>query len=167
MLLKMNNIKMKKVLIALDYDPTAQKVAEVGYALAKEMNAEVILIHVISNMEYYTSTAYSPIMGYGDFGNVGLTKVYSADELKEETQKYLEKSKEHLGDSNIKTIVVEGDSADAILSVAEEIHANMIVIGSHSRRWLDKVLMGSITERVVKKSTIPIFIVPTKGFRTE
>ncbi len=154
---------MKKVLISLDYNPTAEKVAETGYALAKEMGAEVYLIHVISNMEYYTSTVYSPIMGYGDFGNVGLSTVYTAEDLKAETQKYLNKSKDHLSDDTIQTIVVEGDSADAILDVAADIHADVIVMGSHSRRWLDKILVGSVTERVLHKSKIPLFIVPTRG----
>jgi Universal stress protein UspA and related nucleotide-binding proteins len=159
----MNNIKMKKVLITLDYNPTAEKVAETGYALAKEMKAEVFLLHVISNMEYYTSTVYTPIMGYGDLGTSGLTKVYTAEDLKEETQKYLNKSKEHLGDDKIQTVIAEGESADAILEVASEIKADVIVMGSHSRRWLDKILVGSVTERVLHKSKIPLFIVPTRG----
>ena len=46
----MKTFKMKKVLIALDYDPTAQKVAETGFSLAKTMGAEVILLHVISDV---------------------------------------------------------------------------------------------------------------------
>jgi len=53
---------VKKVLIALDYDPTAQKVAEKGFVLAKTMGAEVILLHVITDPVYYASTEYSPIM---------------------------------------------------------------------------------------------------------
>ena len=159
----MKKITMKKVLIALDYDPTAEKVAETGYALAKTMNADVILMHVISNMEYYTSTVYTPVMGYGDFGNAGLTKVYSADDLKKETQNYLDKSKEHLGDDSIQTIIAEGEPADAILSVAEEIRADVIVMGSHSRRWLDKILVGSVTEKVLHKTKIPLFVIPTRG----
>ncbi len=159
----MKNIKMKKVLIALDYDPTAQKIAETGYALAKEMKAEVFLLHVVSSMEYYTSTVYSPIMGYGDLGNAGLTKVYTADDLKQETQKLLDKSKEHLGDTTIQTVVAEGGFADTIIETATELHADVIVMGSHSRRWLEKVLLGSVTETVLRKTTIPLFIVPTKG----
>jgi nucleotide-binding universal stress UspA family protein len=47
--MKMKTIKMKKVLIALDYNPTAQKVAEVGFSMAKSMNAEVSLLHVIAD----------------------------------------------------------------------------------------------------------------------
>jgi nucleotide-binding universal stress UspA family protein len=159
----MKNIKMKKVLIALDYDQTAQKVAETGYALAKVMKAEVVLLHVISTPEYYTANEYSPIMGYGDLGGTGFPKVYSTDNLKEETQKFLDKSKEHLGDTTIQTVVDEGGFADAIIKTATEQHADVIVMGSHSRRWLEKILMGSVTETVLHKTTIPLFIVPTKG----
>ena len=52
---------MKKILIALDYDPTAQKVAEAGFSLAKAMGANVVLIHVVADIMYYSSMAYSPI----------------------------------------------------------------------------------------------------------
>ncbi|MFA6949836.1 MAG: universal stress protein [Lentimicrobiaceae bacterium] len=58
---------MKNVLIALDYDPTAQQVAEKGYELAKSMGARVTLVHVLSNEIYYYSRAYSPIMGFEGF----------------------------------------------------------------------------------------------------
>ena len=61
---------MKKVLIALDYDPTAQKVAEMGYNLAKSMHAQAILLHVTSDVSYYSSLNYSPIMGFGGFNSV-------------------------------------------------------------------------------------------------
>jgi nucleotide-binding universal stress UspA family protein len=159
----MKSITMKKVLIALDYDPTAQKVADTGYALAKEMKAETVLLHVISSADYYTSNISLPIMGYNDFGNPELTKVYTADELKKEMQTFLDKSKEHLGNKAIQTVVAEGEFADTILRIATAIHADVIVMGSHSRRWLEKILMGSVTETVLHKTSIPLFIVPTKG----
>ena len=56
--------KMKKVLIALDFNPTAQKVAEIGFSMAKSMNAEVILLHVITDPVFYSTAGYSPIMGF-------------------------------------------------------------------------------------------------------
>jgi nucleotide-binding universal stress UspA family protein len=43
---------MKKILIALDYNPTAQQVAETGYKLAKSMNAKVLLLHVVADYTY-------------------------------------------------------------------------------------------------------------------
>ena len=60
----MKTNRIKKVLVALDYDPTAQKVAEEGFFLADSMDAEFILLHVISDPVYYASTEYSPVMGF-------------------------------------------------------------------------------------------------------
>lgn len=52
---------MKKILIALDYDPTAEKIAETGYALATAMKAEVVLVHVIAEPAYYSSMEDFPL----------------------------------------------------------------------------------------------------------
>ncbi|MDD4972295.1 MAG: universal stress protein, partial [Paludibacter sp.] len=60
----MKTLKMKKVLIALDFDPTAQKVAEVGFSLAKSLGAEIVLLHVIVDPIYYSSIESFPIIGY-------------------------------------------------------------------------------------------------------
>jgi len=75
---------------------------------------------------------------------------------------FLEKSKKHLGDNAIQTIVTEGNFAESILKSAKKLKANIIVMGSHSRRWLEKIVMGSVTQEVLNKSTLPMFIIPTK-----
>lgn len=153
---------MKKVLIALDYNPTAQKVAETGFALAKAMGAEAILLHVISDVVYYSSTDYSPIMGFNGYMDMGPLQFDSPDGLKKASQHYLDKSKHHLGDENLQTIIKDGDFADSILQTAKELHADIIVMGSHSRKWLEEILMGSVTEKVLHHTAIPLFIVPTR-----
>jgi len=160
----MKTNKMKKVLIALDYDPTAQKVAETGYSLAKTMGAEVILLHVISDPVYYSSTEYSPIMGFTGFMDIGPYQFDSIDELKKAAQHFLDKSKHHLNDQTIQTQVKQnnGDFADTILKTSKALHADIIVMGSHSRRWLDEILMGSVTEKVLHHTTLPLLIIPTK-----
>ena len=154
--------KMKKVLIALDYDPTAQKVAEVGFSLAKTMGAEVILMHVISDPVYYSSTEFSPIMGFTGTLDTGPMQLVSIDELKIAAQHFLDKSKHHLGDKTIQTQVNEGDFAESILKTAKDLHADIIVMGSHSRRWLENIVMGSVTEEVLHHTSIPLFIIPTR-----
>src|SRR4030042_2114081 len=157
----MKTNKMKKVLIALDYDPTAQKVAETGFSLAKTMGAEVILLHVISDPVYYSSTEYSPIMGFTGMEMSSL-QLDSADGLKRASQYFLDKSKHHLGDKTIQTMVKEGDFAESILKAAKDLHADIIVMGSHSRKWLEKIVMGSVTEKVLSHTSLPLFIIPTK-----
>jgi nucleotide-binding universal stress UspA family protein len=153
---------MKKILIALDYDPTAQKIAEAGYALAREMNAGVILLHVISDPVYYASRDYSPIMGFNGYMDLGTIQKDSVEGLIEASGHYLNKIKRHLEDESIQTLVKEGDFADAILKAAKEVHADIIVLGSHSQKWLEKVVMGSVTAKVLNHTHIPLYIVPTK-----
>ena len=154
---------MKKILIALDYDPAAEKIAEKGYDLAKSMNAEIILLHVISEPLYYTSANYSPIMGYEGFNNLDMVQLTNVDELKKAAQNFLNMSKQHLGDDSIQTIVVEGEFEESIVGTAKEMNADIIVMGSHGRRGLDKLLLGSVTEQVLHKTDIPLFIIPTKN----
>ena len=153
---------MKKVLIALDYDPTAQKVAEVGFEFAKTMGAEVILLHVISDPVYYSSTDYSPIMGFTGYMNMDPVQLNTAAVLKTASLNFLDKSRNHLGDKTIQTMVEEGDFAESILKTAKKLHADIIVMGSHSQKWLENIVMGSVTEEVLHHTTIPLFIIPTK-----
>ena len=153
---------MKKVLIALDYNPTAQKVAETGFSLAKSMNAEVILLHVTTDPIFYSTLGYSPIMGFDGFTNMSPTVMESIDGLKDVALQFLDKTRQHLGDKTIKTLVKEGDFAETILETAKKLHANIIVMGSHSQKWLENILIGSVTEKVLHQTSIPLFIIPTK-----
>lgn len=158
----MKTKKFEKVIIALDYDPTAQKVAEAGFLLAKSINAEVILLHVIADAPYYSSLEYSPIMGFTGSMDIAPFQLDSIDGLKNVSLQFLEKTKHHLGGKTIQTMVKDGDFADSILIAAKEMHADIIVMGSHSRRWLEEILMGSVTEEVLHHTSIPVFIIPTK-----
>jgi len=154
---------MKKVLIALDYDPTAKKVAEVGFEFAQTMGAEVILIHVISDPVYYSSTDYSPIMGFTGYLNTDPLQLNTIEVLKTASLNFLDKTRKHLGDNTIQTVVEEGDFAESIIKTAKKLHVDMIVLGSHSQKWLENIVMGSVTEEVLRQSTIPLFIIPTKN----
>lgn len=153
---------MKKVLIALDYDKTANKVADAGYSLAKAMEAEVVLLHVISDPVYYSSTEYSPILGLSDSLGVDPLNFNSPDRLRKVSQHFLDGMKNHLKDENVQTLLQDGDFADSILKAAKNLHADMIVMGSHSHKWLENILLGSVTEKVLRHTTIPLFIIPTK-----
>jgi len=149
-------------MIALDYDPSSVKVAEKGVALAKTMGAKIILMHVLSEPVYYSSLEYSPIVGFNDSMTMGTFRTDTIEGLKEAAQHFLDKTKHHLADETIQTILKEGETADSILEAAKSLHADIIVLGTHSRKWLENILMGSVTENVLKNSTLPLFIIPTK-----
>ena len=153
---------MKKILIALDYGLSAQKIAEKGYQLAKSMDAKVMLLHVVADEIYYSSMDSAPFLGfYGyDFFNID-----NNDSLIESSKNFLEKIKKHLKDPEIEIIAEQGDFASVILETATKQHASFIVIGSHSKNWLEKAVMGSVTESVLSKTKIPMFIIPIKDHK--
>jgi len=146
---------VRKVLIALDYDPTSQKVAEKGFSFAKAMRAEVTLLHVIADDTYYASLEYSPITGFSGFSDTEFTQLVNDKGLIKASQYFLNKIKNHLCDENIQC-------AEVILAAAKRLHTDIIVMGSHSKRWLEQILLGSITEKVLNRTSVPLFIIPTK-----
>jgi len=152
-----------KILIALDNNASAQKVAETGYELAEALHAHTILLHVTSHATYYSSLNYSPILGFDSFSNVDVVQTNTVEELKRTAEDYLDSMKWNLGDETIQTIIKEGDFAENISQTAKEMNADIIVMGTHSRKGLDKVLLGSVAENVLHHTTIPLFIIPVKA----
>ncbi len=153
---------MKKVLIALDYEPSAENIAQTGYKIASALNAEVILLHVVAEPSYYSSMEYSPIMGFTGFidsFDSGLSETMKKD-IRTQSQEFLDKSKNHLGNNSIKTVILEGDFAETIVECSLTEEADLIVMGSHSRRGLDKLLMENVAEKVLHISKIPILVIP-------
>ena len=155
-------MEMKKILIALDNNVGAQKVAAGGYELAQALQAHTILMHVTTDATYYSSRNYSPIMGFDTFSNLDVEQTNAVEKLKITAQNYLDDVKLSLDDETIETVLKEGDYAENILQTAEELKADIIVLGTHSRKGLDKVLLGSVAEKVLRSSTIPLFIIPVK-----
>ena len=156
--------RKKRVLIALEFDKTAQKVAEMGYSMAKAMEADVVLLHVLSEPEYFSSTDYTPAMGNTELPDPALMEFDSEERLKKISQHFLEKSKLELGDKTITTMLKEGDFAKNILDSARELYADVIVMGSNSRKWFHNIILGSVTEKVLHQSNIPLYIVPTANY---
>ncbi|MFN8245184.1 MAG: universal stress protein [Ferruginibacter sp.] len=153
---------MKKILIALDYDPSAERVAREGYALADSMNAQVILVHVMADGSYYLPLDLSPVMGFSGIPPVDPLDAEGLDKLRESAREYLQHIKEYLRAADIQTLVLEGELAPSILQAARHEHADIIVVGTHGRGALEELMMGSVTKKLIKDSEIPLFVIPTR-----
>jgi nucleotide-binding universal stress UspA family protein len=150
---------MKKVLICIDYNPTSELVADSGFKLASILNAEVCLIHVIADAQYY-GVQYPTFMGYGGVDsevdlNIGKEMIRVANN-------FLDTVRVHLNNTKIETKVLEGSTADVILEYAKHWNANVIVLGTHSHNILEKILIGDVASKVLKNTKVPVYMVPTK-----
>ncbi len=150
---------MKKVLIAIDYSPSSEKIAEAGYKLAKDMQAQVCIMHVMTEVKYY-GMEYPSFMGYTGYNmDMDLTM---ADELHKVAEDFMEKTKEHLKDPELSTYIGQGDTSDTILNYALEWKADILVLGTHSRSALEKIFIGDVASEILKSSKIPLYIIPIR-----
>lgn len=151
---------MKKVLIAVDYHPVSEKVVDAGYHLAQKLDAEVCLIHVLADVAYY-GMQYQPFMGYEGYSETAIDLSVAA-EMRQVAEDYLEKAREHLNDEKVGKKLAEGDTARAILDYSREWQADLIVMGTHSHSFLEKLLMGTVAAQVLEKTKVPVYMVPVK-----
>ncbi|MEX2350454.1 MAG: universal stress protein [Flavobacteriaceae bacterium] len=151
---------MKKILIALDYHPVSEKVAEAGYRVAKNLNAEACLLHVIADASYY-EISYPEFMGYVSVPEVGDSEG-KINDMKQTGEDFLKTAAEHFNDPSIKTHLAEGKAKNVILNYAEEWGADMIVMGTHSHNVLKKMILGTVAASVIERSKVPIYLIPVK-----
>ena len=149
---------MKRVLIGLDYNPRSEKVVQQGYKLARELKAEVCLIHVLADVSYY-GIEYPTFMGYEGYNEMQVDLNVIA-QLREVASDFVDKAAEHLNDPSVTTHMADGPTSTAILQYAEEWKANMIILGTHSHSVLEKVLMGTTASRILEKTKIPVYLIP-------
>ncbi|HOG16961.1 MAG TPA: universal stress protein [Syntrophales bacterium] len=145
----------KKVLIPLDGSPLAECVLGHLFNLAKTGNVgEVILIGVVEIPPGWAKEGV-------DFYAVRDTNI-------EETKVYLAKVKSDLakeGISKVSTEVMVGKPADLISETAKKLGADLIIIATHGHTGISKWVFGSVADRVVHYSQIPVMVIRPEGCR--
>jgi nucleotide-binding universal stress UspA family protein len=141
---------MEKVIIAIDNSPQSDIVATKGVELANRLNAEVAILSVV-DVQFVAS-------------EVNILSQETTQVLKNEFYREHQLLKDKFSRTNkIEAFVEEGTPYEEILRVAEEWEADIIVLGTMGRTGLSHFVIGSVAEKVIRHSTIPVFIVPLKA----
>ncbi|HSP83461.1 MAG TPA: universal stress protein [Gillisia sp.] len=139
----------KKILIAIDEEPSAENVAEQGLQLGKQLKAEIAVVSVANTNDLHTAG--------------GITPDEMAEIIRKDTRENQTKILNSVfRDNEVTRFVEEGKPHDIIIKVAEEWNADILVIGTHSNSGILQVLLGSAFGKLVKNSKIPVFLVTTK-----
>ena len=141
---------IRKILVTTDFSPTATVALDPARELAKRFDAEVTLLHVIDDGVLPLYVEYVP---------VALDDIRRKHE--EQSRKKLEVlAKEAFGDgTRVQWRLAEGVPYQAIVETAEEIGADMIVMATHGRGFLSHAILGSTTERVLRRAVCPVLVV--------
>jgi nucleotide-binding universal stress UspA family protein len=133
------------LLVAVDFEDPSRRAVQVARELAGPLGAELCLVHTYL-LPVYTYPGFEPALPV-DF-SAGISAAAG---------RALEAFAAEVGVP--RALLREGDPAPTILAAAREVSAAMIVMGTHGRRGLAKALLGSVAEKVVRTSEIPVLTV--------
>jgi len=140
-------MEFHKILIAIDTLPGSETVALSGLQLAKQFNSEIALISIIDPDTIQDEDAATPreredMMEH----NLNSSQVNIIDKV--------------FKDYQVKSFVEKGNPAKIIIQTADLWGADIIVMGTHGRKGLPHLLMGSVAENVVRHSKKTLIIIP-------
>lgn len=141
---------IRRILCPVDFSPDAERALDYGIELAQALGAEIDLLHV------YQLPVYALPDGAMMAGPEFTAKVTT------ELQQALTALAEKKAAAKPKTHLREGVPYREIVAMSEELEADLIVMGTHGRTGIKHLLLGSVAERVVRTSQVPVITVPTK-----
>lgn len=141
----------EKILFPTDFSDVATKALQYVKRLKEAGGEEVIVLHVIDQSNLELLSSYSTIQ---DFINIEKEIETRSNEAIALVVNELKK----LG-YNVRARVEKGVPLRVVLKVAEEESPSVIVMGSHGKSNLEEMLLGSVSEKVVRKSKHPVLVV--------
>ncbi|MBU4316478.1 MAG: universal stress protein [Proteobacteria bacterium] len=140
----------KKILFPVDFSEVSQKIVPYVETMAEKFNAEVHVLFVARILDYFVSI-YVPHSSINTF----------EEEILKGGRKSMEKflSESFPAPQKVKGEVVLGDASEKILEYVKSNHIDLLIMGTHGRKGLDKVLFGSVADRVSKMCDAPVLLV--------
>jgi nucleotide-binding universal stress UspA family protein len=147
-------MNVRTILVAADFSECSEDAFRVARALACDYGAQLIVLEVATPPPLFTPGELQKVLqrsdGYQAELEGRLRQVYAAD-----------------SPTGVEYRVQDGDPAVEILGVAREAGCDLIVMGTHGRTGLRRLLIGSVAEQVVRKASSPVLTVKvpvTSGF---
>jgi nucleotide-binding universal stress UspA family protein len=139
----------RSALVAVDDSEPANAAVAVAAKVARALRSELTLCNVADTRALYDKAA-----------TYGYDPQQIADELRARARSILERASVRAAlEPPPRTEVVEGEPVAALVAEAERLAARLIVIGSHGRRGLQRLMLGSVAEHVVRRSPVPVLVV--------
>ncbi len=148
-----------KILVAIDFSDISEQLLQQAELLGSAMSAEVILMHVAEPNPDHIAYDFDPAAMYAiDPSEI---RQQIAERFHHEHQQ-LQAMASRLREKHLacKALMVQGDTVDMLLGGIERLHIDFIITGSHGKGLLSQILLGSCSEALVRKSTVPVLLVP-------
>jgi nucleotide-binding universal stress UspA family protein len=147
-------IAIQRILCPIDFSDGSRRALDYAVAIARWYESAVTALHVFSP---------APIAAYGP-GPVVLQPIVLTDadreELLREARRFVEA--EAAPGVTVEVLLREGDATTEVLAQASAMDADLIVLGTHGRSGFERLVLGSVTEKVLRKASAPVLTVPPR-----
>jgi nucleotide-binding universal stress UspA family protein len=154
----------KNILITTDLTPNSEYAFKHAVLLARKSQAQIHLLHIIPEVDAGFRSYVSAVMGEGKLEKLEKRQEEEAHiEIKRELEEFTraELSNHPEDFQNIASIeVLHGHPVSQILQAAERHNADVIVMGTHGKGALEHTFLGTVTEKVLRRSKKPVFVIP-------
>jgi nucleotide-binding universal stress UspA family protein len=157
---------MKDILVAIDFSENTERMVGQAADLCKKLGGKLTIVHVTSDalQAAYASTQFyevAPEYVSAPLGDVERARDVCAEEYKREHKSLLNLSARlRDGGLDAQALLLKGEAAELILEQARDLGVDLIVMGSHGHGMLRKLLVGSVTEAVLRKAPCGVLVVP-------
>lgn len=139
-------------LVAYDDAQASRRALAEAVRALEGAGGRVTLLHVIPEAALGSSASAAP--------NLQELRARARDDVREELLRVATRVAEDWPSVDMGVLVREGDPDDQIVAVMEDIEPDVTVLGTHGRRGLERLMLGSVTERVVNRAGRPVLVVP-------
>ena len=138
--------RLKSILCPIDFSEFSVKAYDYAQSLAGHYKAELLVQHVLySSHAFYIDAAYRATCRKLRTDALRKLREFAKRQTRTKVQP--------------QCVVQDGNASDKILSFAETQGVNLIVMGTHGLRGVDRLMLGSVTERVLRKARCPVLVV--------
>lgn len=143
----------KRILVALDGSETSMRALTASLNLARQGGGRVRLVHVVEELAYL-----------GGFDPYGASSGDLIKVIRENGARVLQTGLDAAGSAGVEADTVIYDSfgerlPEAIADAAKQWNADLIVVGTHGRRGIGRVLMGSGAEHIIRTAPVPVLVI--------
>jgi len=154
----------KKILVTTDFTPNSEFAFKHAVMLARRNDAKIYLLHVLPQVDSSMRSYLSSVLGDNRLEEFEKNNMERAkQELKDNLDAFAKKELADFPEDLTRfagSEVAIGHPVIKILEAADRLDVDLIVMGSHGKGPLEHAFLGSVAEKVLKKSTRPVFVIP-------
>ena len=140
---------LRRIVCPVDFSEFSRHALDHALALARWSGARVTVVHVVTPVPY-TDPVMAPAL------------VFTPDDFQRVEEELKAFVREETGAAPVDVGLLEGGSpAAAVVDEAKALDADLIVVGTHGRSGLERLMLGSVTERILRKASCPVLTVPS------